>query len=79
MSSRHHEELLEEMRSRTDGELREHLLGQRRKLFEIRFQHVTGHAQNFREMRLLRREIARTMTLQAEREVHTGKGGADGA
>ncbi len=79
MSSRHHEEVLEEMRARTDDELQEHLLGQRRKLFEIRFQHVTGHAQNFREMRSLRREIARTMTLQAERAVHTGKGGAERA
>lgn len=78
MSSRHHQEVVQEMRGLSDAQLQEHLLAQRRKLFEIRFQHVTGHAENFREMRALRREIARAMTLQRERKLLAAEGGANG-
>ncbi len=47
-------------------ELVEHLRLQRRKLFEVRFQQATGQVENHRQVRELRRDIARTMTLQIE-------------
>jgi len=54
------------LRSMTAGDLAEHLRQQRRKLFEVRFQQAAGQVENHRQVRELRREIARTMTLQLE-------------
>lgn len=50
----------------TPEQLDEHLRQQRRRLFEIRFQQATGQVANHRQIRALRREIARTLTIQAE-------------
>jgi large subunit ribosomal protein L29 len=47
-------------------QLDEHLQQQRRKLFEVRMQQATGQVENFRQIREIRREIARTMTVQVE-------------
>jgi large subunit ribosomal protein L29 len=47
-------------------DLIEHLRQQRRKLFEVRFQQATGQVENHRQVRELRREIARAMTVQIE-------------
>lgn len=58
----------EVLRAMTTKELEDHLKDHRRKLFEVRFQQVTGHVENYRELRVIRREIARTMTVQSERE-----------
>jgi ribosomal protein L29 len=41
---------------------------QRRKLFEIRLQQATGQVENTSQIRLIRREIARAMTVQLEAE-----------
>ena len=59
---------LEELRAMTEDQLLEHLAQQRRKLFEVRFQQATGQVENHRQIRALRREIARTMTVQIELE-----------
>ena len=54
------------LRSFTAEELELHLQEQRRRLFEVRFQQAAGQVENHRQVRELRREIARTMTLQLE-------------
>jgi large subunit ribosomal protein L29 len=54
------------LRSFTAEELVLHLQEQRRRLFEVRFQQAAGQVENHRQVRELRREIARTMTLQLE-------------
>jgi ribosomal protein L29 len=50
----------------TTEDLDEHLRQQRRRLFEVRFQQAAGQVENHRQVRELRREIARTMTIQLE-------------
>ena len=54
------------LRDMNDAELDEHLHQQRRKLFEMRFQQATGQVENRRQIRDIRREIARTMTVQIQ-------------
>jgi len=54
------------IREMNSTQLNEHLLAQRRKLFEVRMQQATGQVENFRQIRDLRREIARTMTVQVQ-------------
>lgn len=54
------------LRDMTADELAEHLRQQRRRLFELRFQHATGQVENHRQIREVRREIARTQTMEAE-------------
>ena len=54
------------LRTFTAEDLEEHLRQQRRRLFEVRFQQAAGQVENHRQVRELRREIARTMTLQLE-------------
>jgi large subunit ribosomal protein L29 len=57
---------LEKLRGMDDEELRGHLMAQRRKLFEIRLQQATGQVENTAQIRQIRREIARVMTVQME-------------
>ena len=59
---------LDELRAMSEEQLQEHLAQQRRKLFEVRFQQATGQVENHRQIRNLRREMARTMTVQIELE-----------
>jgi large subunit ribosomal protein L29 len=54
------------LREMTPEQLDEHLQQQRRKLFEVRMQQATGQVENFRQIREIRQEIARTMTVQVE-------------
>jgi large subunit ribosomal protein L29 len=56
----------DELRDMSADELDEHLRQQRRKLFEVRFQQATGQVENHRQIRQLRREIARVMTVQIQ-------------
>ena len=60
------QESVKALRTMSAEELAEHLRQQRRKLFEVRFQQATGQVENHRQVRELRREIARTMTQQIE-------------
>jgi large subunit ribosomal protein L29 len=57
---------LDKLRDLSDEELAEHLRAQRRKLFEIRLQQATGQVENHSQIRQIRREIARAMTVQME-------------
>lgn len=59
---------LNELRRMTVGELDDHLSKQRRRLFEVRFQQATGQVENHRQVREIRHEIARSMTVKIEIE-----------
>jgi large subunit ribosomal protein L29 len=61
-------EALIELRRMTVAELDGYLLKQRRRLFEVRFQQATGQVENHRQVREIRHEIARTMTVKIEIE-----------
>lgn len=54
------------LREMSAEQLDEHMRAQRRKLFEVRFQQATGQVENHRQVRELRREIARVLTVQSE-------------
>ena len=51
------------------SELNERLDETREELFNLRFQLATGQVDNYRRVRLLRREIARVKTVLREREL----------
>jgi large subunit ribosomal protein L29 len=57
-----------ELRRMTVVELDDHLSKQRRRLFEVRFQQATGQVENHRQVREIRHEIARAMTVKIEIE-----------
>jgi large subunit ribosomal protein L29 len=61
-------EAITELRRMTVAELDDHLSKQRRRLFEVRFQQATGQVENHRQVREIRHEIARTMTVKIEIE-----------
>jgi large subunit ribosomal protein L29 len=61
-------EALNELRRMTVDELDDHLSKQRRRLFEVRFQQATGQVENHRQVREIRHEIARAMTVKIEIE-----------
>jgi large subunit ribosomal protein L29 len=61
-------EALTELRRMTVAELDDQLSKQRRRLFEVRFQQATGQVENHRQVREIRHEIARTMTVKIEIE-----------
>ncbi len=49
----------------------------RRELFNLRFQHATGQLDNPHKLNATRREIARLLTLQAERDRERAAAGGD--
>ncbi len=57
-----------EARELSDDELQLRLRDTRRELFNLRFQHATGQLDDPHKLNLTRREIARLLTIQAERE-----------
>lgn len=59
-------EAIHALRVMNAEELDQHLSEQRRRLFEVRFQQTAGQVENHRQIREIRREIARTMTVQIE-------------
>lgn len=59
-------EAVQLLRAMGGDDLDEHVREQRRKLFEIRFQLTTGQVENHRQLRQLRRDVARALTLRAE-------------
>ena len=61
-------EALVELRQMTTAELDDHLRKQRRRLFEVRFQQATGQVENHRQVREIRHEIARALTVKIELE-----------
>jgi large subunit ribosomal protein L29 len=56
------------MRDLTDDELEQRLHETRQELFNLRFQSATGALENSARVRLAKREIARILTVQHQRE-----------
>ena len=63
------------IRSFPDDELIGRLKDTRRELFNLRFQHATGQLDDPHKLNVTRREIARLLTMQAEREHERTTGG----
>ena len=63
----------EELRTLTDDELEHRVAQSRRELFNLRFQHATGALENTARMGQVKKEIARLLTVQCEREAAKGK------
>ena len=58
-----------ELRDMSERELAEHVATARRELFGLRFQHATGELDNTAGLKRAKREIARALTVQREREL----------
>jgi large subunit ribosomal protein L29 len=58
-----------ELRDLSDGELVERYEQYSRELFDLRFALVTGQLDDYSRLGRVRREIARVMTVQREREL----------
>jgi len=70
-----------ELRDLTETELVEHLRTVRRDLFGLRFQHATGELDNTAGLKRAKREVARALTVQREREIdsfHTAQAQENG-
>ena len=57
-----------ELRELSDDELADRLTERRQELFNLRFQSVTGALENPARLKLTKREIARILTVQNERQ-----------
>lgn len=64
-----------ELRELSDSELVEKHGELKQELFNLRFQLVTGQLDNPRRLREVRREIARVLTIQRERELTAERAG----
>lgn len=60
-----------DIRDLSDTELREHIQTARRELFGLRFQHATSELENTAGLKRAKREIARALTIQRERELNS--------
>lgn len=58
-----------ELREMNDEELARHLAESREELFNLRFQLAMGKQDNSARLGQVRREVARALTLQREREL----------
>jgi large subunit ribosomal protein L29 len=58
-----------ELRDLSNTELGEHITTTRRDLFGLRFQHATGELDNTAGLARAKREVARALTVQREREI----------
>lgn len=58
-----------ELRELPDEELRLALENHKQELFNLRFQNVTGQLDNPRRIKQVKRQIARVLTVQREREI----------
>ena len=56
-----------EVRTKSDDELRESLVGLRKEAFNLRFQRASGQLENTARTRGIRREIARVKTILTQR------------
>lgn len=65
--------IAEELRNLTDDDLAEVLADRREELFNLRFQSATGALENTSLLGATKREIARILTVQAEREYGAGR------
>jgi large subunit ribosomal protein L29 len=63
-----------ELRDMSDGELADHIRTARRELFGLRFQHATAELDNTASLKRAKRELARALTIQRERELSAENG-----
>jgi large subunit ribosomal protein L29 len=63
-----------DLRDMSDAELAEHIQTARRELFGLRFQHATAELENTAGLKHAKRELARALTVQRERELSTQNG-----
>jgi large subunit ribosomal protein L29 len=59
-----------ELRDMNDTELAEHISTARRELFGLRFQHATAELDNTAGLKRAKRDLARALTIQRERELN---------
>ena len=60
---------LNKIREMSELELNAELLKMKKDLFNLRFQHVTGHLENTVKLRETKRDIARIKTIIREKEL----------
>lgn len=58
-----------ELRDMPESDLREHVKTARREQLGLRFQHATGELDNTASLRAAKKEIARALTVAAERGI----------
>jgi large subunit ribosomal protein L29 len=58
-----------DLRDLDNNELTEHIRTARRELFGLRFQHATGELDNTSGLSRAKREVARALTVQRQREI----------
>ena len=63
-----------ELRELSDDDLDHRLAERRQELFNLRFQSVTGALENSARLKLTKREIARILTVQTERQASKHNG-----
>ena len=61
---------VEKVRDMTDAEMEEQLKSLRKELFNLRFQFATHQLNNPARIRLVRRDIARLLTIRRERKLN---------
>lgn len=64
---------VEEFRSLTPDQLDEQVSRLKKEQFNLRFQRATGQLENTSRVRIVRRDIARIKTVQAQRRSGAGK------
>ncbi|WP_183189777.1 50S ribosomal protein L29 [Ancylobacter tetraedralis] len=62
-----------DIRTKTVDELQDELLSLKKEQFNLRFQKATGQLENTARVRQVRRDIARTKTVQAQKAASAAK------
>ena len=64
---------LKKMREMTEAELNAELMKMKKDLFNLRFQHATNQLDNPAQIAQVKRDIARVMTIQREKQLAANK------
>ena len=64
---------VEEIRKMSDEELSNELASLKEELFKLRFQHATNQLDNPAQITQVKRDIARVMTIQREKQLAANK------
>lgn len=64
---------VEEIRKMSDEELSNELTSLKEELFKLRFQHATNQLDNPAQIAQVKRDIARVMTIQREKQLAANK------
>ena len=64
---------VEEIRKMSDEELSSELTSLKEELFKLRFQHATNQLDNPAQIAQVKRDIARVMTIQREKQLAANK------